>query len=395
MDWRRDPVGDCRIGQRKDLLKNIEAVDRKWDELYVLAKNNGEAIKQALRACINTPGNTKKCMDRPMSEINFLRRNHGRGPGSVGENESYFKGTNTPNAHATFFYVENLGWKGVGWECCGNPLEVFEVIKLSFDAFNPGIKTPTNLTCRIESDKQVLTSRADVATFRLLLEPEQRAEDAAIDWFLAGTRFAGNSRIVTVSGQQTRQPDINYPVAVQVAVGTILVSCNAKIRLQFPPPPSQTVQTPPTPSCLLEASRTTLGPKDIAVFTASTQNELPGSRSEWLVNGKVVEKDKAKLTLRGDQYNNIRSATGNVKLSIAFRLYQGESYVECTATIELTPPPVVTSKRPCGPAAWRCWVPPVAGAAGAGVYLASKGGGPGRTPGSPVEKRPVGAPGPQ
>jgi hypothetical protein len=248
MDWQRDPVGVCVIKQRPDFLNNWEAIERQIDRVYKLNPNTGEAIKKAGRACVGSKGNSPLCYDIRMDKINFLLRNHG-GTGSVGEYESYLKGTNRPDAHATVFYVPGVGYKGLGWECCGNLLEFF--VRYLFSGRGSTVAQPPskNLVCELTVNPRVLESDNQCAQVNLSVTPSLTEDTIfAANFTLPGVMHRattlGGLEGLKVCGSQLPNQGVDYPVIAQVTVGTQTVTCEDKVRLLKPVPP---LPPPPPP----------------------------------------------------------------------------------------------------------------------------------------------------
>lgn len=234
MEWGLDPLGRGVVKVRRDILKNIKNYDNKIDELYAQNPRAGEAIKQALRACISQAGNSETCFDASMRDYPFIQRNHGKGRGSVGENESYFKGTNRPNAHATFFFVPDVGWKAVGWECFDNPLDLYTSIRIPASVTTRLFQNPAKLACSISPPEVVLHSLGDVAIFKLTVTPPQQPEDIKIVWRRGNKELAPNAYEAQVLGSDLEMRDVWSPVEARVAVGATETTCGARVMLQFP-----------------------------------------------------------------------------------------------------------------------------------------------------------------
>ncbi len=249
MDWQLDPVGPCVIKKRADLLAdgNTERIESQIRQVYDKNPDQADATIKSLRACAAQKEDSKTCFDKPMSLINFLLRNYGRKVVAEGKPESYLKGTNQSNAMGTIYWVPGYGWKGNGWQCCGNFLEFFELSKFPTDVYIPGIPTPSRLSCTIEPEKVHFTSRTDKADLRLSTQPPVTVDQGAvIDWYIGNERRGANSFEFQVSGTDVENNSSKY-VTARVTMGTRQAECRSLIDLSEPLPPKP--PTRPCPTC--------------------------------------------------------------------------------------------------------------------------------------------------
>lgn len=269
MDWGLDPMGVGVVAARSDILKNIENYERKIDQLYSLNPAAGKAIKQAARACIATPGNTPTCFDAHMKDIVFLQRNHGRT--TVGENESYLKGTNRPNAHGTFFFVPGIGWKGIGWECFDNPLEPFTVFDLNAEVnVTQSVEKPAQAVCEISVGIKLVDPKVPLEEFpdqTVMITGRALIEDASklqlkSEWLIndqlqvTNPYFSGSEEFPfgpKVTNFQTGTYNGMFRLTDQlgrVSGCTFIGQVNK--RIPPPPPTTVTLASPPTPEHRVE-----------------------------------------------------------------------------------------------------------------------------------------------
>jgi hypothetical protein len=171
MDWGLSPIGSSKITERRQLLNNQEAIEAQIKGVYHDSPADAEAIIKAFRACAVQAEDSETCYNAKASDIKFLLRNHGRS--GAGENESYLKGTNSPDARLTVFWVPNIGWKGNGWDCGGNFLQFFEHSSFRvLGEHNRGIAAPPKppqASCELRQNGKAVTR--DTPAF--VLTPEQ------------------------------------------------------------------------------------------------------------------------------------------------------------------------------------------------------------------------------
>lgn len=334
--WQRDPIGDCVIVQRRDLLKNADAIEARIQKIFASEPNKAQAWIRAFRSCANQNGDSPTCRDVRVADFPFLQRNHGRN--SVGENERYDpRTTNRPDAHMTIYWVPELNtWKGNGWECCGNPLEFFVSLRLTANVITKLVQTP-QFDCMVMLDKNVLSSRADVATARLTLTPPQNPDDVLVDWFLNGLPLGRNQMMVDVSGAAVTQLDTDQTVLAVVAVGDKEVRCSGPIRLHL-----DVQLVPITYRCTITLDKRKLVDRDDVANARLTITPTPKEtpRVDWHLRKMPIGKDTMTVQIKGRQLG----APDTDHDVLASATVEGR-VVECLETVSFTQPPGGNGKK--------------------------------------------------
>jgi hypothetical protein len=398
MDWQKDPVGKCVTKDRADLLNNADSIEAQTRRVYYDNPTASEATIKAFRDCAHQKEDSATCYDAEMRNINFLDRNHGAN--STGQNESYLKGTNRPNARATIYWVEGVGWKGNGWECCGNFLEFYTSITIPVDAFGSLRITPQTLACSLDCGKIVLSSRTDSTVCNLAIAPAQKSEDFVTDWFFAGQRIAGGNTVSReIQGSQVPNPDTATPLKVDVTVGQKTASCSQELQLHLPSPPPLPLPVALPPSCTLDVAPPVIRNVDdqwrVRIQESNPDNMLYAAKTTVAFAGS--NQPVGYQPPQAMEFSGTRADFGQFQGVVTFihtlTGADGSVLNSCAGKLATQQAPTEeTKKRFCGPIGVYCWLPPViAGAAIAGYKMSHKtcptcgkcpacSGGPGATP---------------